>query len=67
VPFILFNLRKKKIKPSKLIDENGSVVALYNYGPWGETDIVHDDDGSGAASPTRYTGREMDDKKLLYI
>jgi len=23
-----------------LTDENGNVVARYNYGPWGETDIV---------------------------
>jgi len=49
-----------------LTDENGNVVARYNYGPWGETDIVHDDDGSGVANPIRYTGREMDETGLYY-
>jgi len=49
-----------------LTGENGNVVARYNYGPWGETGIVQDIDGAGAANPIRYTKREMDETGLYY-
>jgi len=50
------------------VQENGvdPRSARFNYRPWGETDIVHDDDGSGVANPIRFTGREMDETGLYY-
>ncbi len=49
-----------------LTDENGNMTARYNYSPFGQTEIVLDTDGSGAANPFRYTGREQDETGDYY-